>query len=89
MIRLGGLEPGQAKFFAAQRAGLYCYVWGRVDYVDTFGRKHFTKFQMWHGFFAINQFGFSQVGNGTDDEFPERWWHWGRRSVPKQGSGGC
>jgi hypothetical protein len=71
-MQLGGLEPGHAGYLAAQRAGKYCYVWGRLDYVDTFGRKHFTKFQMWQGFYqGINQFGFCQVGNSTDDEFPE------------------
>jgi hypothetical protein len=73
-MRLGGIEPGHAKFLAAQNAGLYCYVWGRVDYIDTFGREHFTKFQMWQNFMAVHQFGFCEVGNKTDDVFPERWW---------------
>jgi hypothetical protein len=71
-MQLGGIEPGHASFLNAQRAGTYCYVWGRVDYIDTFGRKHFTEFQMWQNFSAIHQFGFCQVGNKTDDEFPER-----------------
>ena len=61
-MRLGGLEPGRAKFLAAQEAEMYCYVWGRLDYIDTFGRKHFTKFQMWHGFGPIYQFGFVRSG---------------------------
>lgn len=74
VMRLGGLEPGYSKFMAAQRTERYCYVWGRIDYIDTFSRKHFTTFQMWHGFIAVNQFGFSLVGNTTDDEFPEVWW---------------
>jgi len=73
-MRLGGIEPGRASFLAAQRAEKYCYVWGRVDYIDAFGQKHFTKFQMWQGFTAVHQFGFCQVGNKTDDEFPERLW---------------
>jgi hypothetical protein len=72
-MRLGGLEPGHEKFLAAQRAEMYCYVWGRIDYTDTFGRQHFTKFQMWQNFTAVHQFGFCQVGNVSDDEFPEGW----------------
>jgi hypothetical protein len=73
-MRLGGLEPGHAKFLAAQKAEMYCYVWGRVDYIDTFGRDHFTKFQMWQNFTGVQQFGFCEVGNATDDEFPKWWW---------------
>ena len=76
MMQLGGLEPGHAKYLAAQRAEKYCSVWGKLDYIDTFGRKHFTKFQMWQSFQGIHQFGFCQVGNGTDDEFPEGWRQW-------------
>jgi hypothetical protein len=70
-MRLGGIEPGHASYLRALKTEQYCYVWGRLDYIDTFGRKHFTKFQMWQGFEGIHQFGFCQVGNGTDDELPE------------------
>jgi len=73
-MRLGGLEPGHEKFLVAQRTEMYCYVWGRIDYIDTFGREHFTKFQMWQNFTAVHQFSFCQVGNVTDDKFPERSW---------------
>ena len=72
-MRLGGIEPGHASYLRAQKTEQYCYVWGRLDYIDTFGRKHFTKFQMWQGFEGVHQFGFCQVGNGTDDEFSEGW----------------
>ncbi len=44
------------------------YVWGNINYIDAFGDKHFTEFQLMHHITNINQFAFCAVGNRTDDK---------------------
>jgi hypothetical protein len=68
-IVVGGLERGLIDFLEARRSNQVCFVWGRVDYIDTFGGRHFTTFQMACNFGQHHQFGYCQNGNGTDDQF--------------------
>ena len=71
-MRLGGLENGLADWIRLAQAGKAAYVWGRLEYLDTFGRPHFTTFQMECRFVeGVQQFSFLKHGNGTDD-FPHR-----------------
>jgi hypothetical protein len=56
---------GEAKYCNVN--GHVAYVWGRVDYVDAFGQRHFTKFQMVHHTSDAPQFAVCAVGNETDD----------------------
>jgi hypothetical protein len=59
---------------SAAAARKFAYVWGRVDYIDAFGRPHFQTFQMVSHFGQIHQFVFCQNGNATDDRFRRGWW---------------
>jgi hypothetical protein len=68
IMRLGGLERGASDWWAAARRSSIAHIWGRIDYVDTFGVAHFTKFQMACVFAnGMHQFGFLKHGNETDD----------------------
>jgi hypothetical protein len=73
-IRLSSLRGGLRAYVAAREARKCAYVWGRVDYIDTFGRPHFQTFQMVSDFGQIHQFVFCQNGNGSDDRFRSGWW---------------
>jgi hypothetical protein len=72
-LRRLGLSHGLAQFHANRMAGTRAYAWGRIDYVDIFGKRHFTRFQQECVFGQVLQFRvIGRTGNDTDDRLASR-----------------
>lgn len=70
-VRVRCLDNGLADYLARRATGDHAYIWGRIDYIDIFGGKNFTEFQMVQVFGQLHQFAFCNKGNRTEARRPD------------------
>lgn len=58
------IARGQDGWYAISQSDMRAYVWGRIDY-STFGKPHWTTFQMVNYFSNVASFSFCAAGNDS------------------------
>jgi hypothetical protein len=66
LIDIGGLSPNPLDWAILANGGKRPFIWGRISYVDAFGRKRWSTFQFFSDLDGVFSLGHCALGNDAD-----------------------